>query len=295
MPLLRRNHFESKGQKTLEPTKQMAVGSQGLGKLFARSPNGLPAALGKELLSDAWNHLKKTQNDCYMPAHGSLEHCDVLGYLCQPNGSEIPARRSGWAACTQECLRDQPLTAQLTLAKALNPEERRTSFSLSPFYRCWDGGWGDLPPRGSVRGGISGFGSQLSALCTKHASWKRFGGIFSFLWLRRGKKQTTNTSQLPMKELFLPTNVMLTCLRGTVRISWVRNPYCQLKFSIVPKRSRRRQAFTSKKNQACTMMITNKEHYLGRNPLNDPALLSVCVRAGTHIKWFAGMQLKQIR
>lgn len=31
----------------------------------------------------------------YMPAHDSLEHCAVVGYLCQPNGNEIPARRSG--------------------------------------------------------------------------------------------------------------------------------------------------------------------------------------------------------
>lgn len=195
-----------------------------------------------------------------MPAHDSLEHCDVVGYLCQPNGSEIPARRSGWAACTQECLRNQPPTAQPTLAKALNPEERRTSFSLSPFYRCWDGGWGDLPPKGSVRAGISGYGSQLSALpvhkaCILEEIW---GNIFISLTQERKKI----TSQLPIKELFLSTNAVLICLKGTVRISWVRNPYCKLKFNIVPKRPRRRQAFTSKNNQACTMIIINEKHYL---------------------------------
>lgn len=77
--------------------------------------------------------------------------------------------------------------AQHTTANAANPKEGRTSSSFCPFYRCWKGGWGDLPPRGSVRAGISGYGSQLSALCTDRVSWNRFGGRFLFLSHKREK------------------------------------------------------------------------------------------------------------
>lgn len=30
-----------------------------------------------------------------MPAHYRLEHCAVVGYLCQPHGKEMPVRGSG--------------------------------------------------------------------------------------------------------------------------------------------------------------------------------------------------------
>lgn len=106
----------------------------------------------KEMLFGAWNHLKKTKDDCYMPAHDSLEHYAVVGYFCQPNGSKIPAHRAGQAGCTQGCLRDQPPTARHALANATNPEEGRTPFSLPLFYRCWKGGWGDLPAKGVCQG-----------------------------------------------------------------------------------------------------------------------------------------------
>lgn len=90
--------------------------------------------------------------------------------------------------CTQARLRDQPLTAPHTAADASNPKEGRMSCSFSQFYRCWKGGWGNLPPRGSVRAGISGCASQLSALCTDHVSWNGFDRRILFLSHKREKK-----------------------------------------------------------------------------------------------------------
>lgn len=162
----------------------MAVGSWGLGKLSARRPNGLPAAPEKETLFGAWNHLKKTKDDCYMPAHDRLEHCAVVGYLCQTKWQQ---NASTWIrAAHREGCGTSPRQLS-TAANASNPKEGRMSCSLSPFYRCWKGGWGALPPRRSVRAGISGCGSQLSALCTHHVSWSRFGGRFLFLSHKREK------------------------------------------------------------------------------------------------------------
>lgn len=122
------------------------------------------------------------------------------------------------------------LTAPRTAANAPNPKEGRMSCSLSPFYRCWKGGWGDLPPRGSVRAGISGCGSQVPALCTDHASWSRSGGRFLFLSHKR-----ENIFPLPLREFFLPASVVLICIKDNVHISWFRNPYCQLKLYIIPE------------------------------------------------------------
>lgn len=110
----------------------------------------------------------------------------LWGVYAKQMGTECQCVEQG---CTQACLRDQPPAAPHTAANAPNPKEGRMSLSLSPSYRCWKGGWGDLPPRRSVRAGISGCVSQLSALCTDCVSWSRFGGRFLCLSHRREKKR----------------------------------------------------------------------------------------------------------
>lgn len=115
-----------------------------------------------------------------MPAHDSLEHCAVVGYLCQPNGSKIPARRSGRAGCTQACLQDHPPTARHVLVMHRTPrKEGHRSHYLH--FAGVEREVGEICHPGHVRAGISGYGSQLSATCIDHASWNRFWGRFLFL------------------------------------------------------------------------------------------------------------------
>lgn len=172
-----------------EPTQQTAVGSGGLGKLFARRPNGLPASLGKEMLFGAWNHLKKTKDDCYMPAHDSLEHYTLLWdisanqmaakYQCAEQG-ELVSRRG---AC-RTGLR-QLGTHSLTHRTPRKGGRRSHYLHFIDVEREV----GEIcQPRGSVGAEMSGYGSQLSALCVDCASWGTFGGRFLFLSHRREKK-----------------------------------------------------------------------------------------------------------
>lgn len=174
-----------------------------------------------------------------MPAHDSLEHCAVMGYLCQPNGSKIPARRWGRAGCTQACLRDRSPTARRARANSIQPPGREDVVLIISGLQVLKGRLGRFVTKGVCRS-RDGW-SWVPALSPVH----RLGLLGTdlgedFYFSDTGEEKKPNTFQLALRELLLPTNAMLICLKGIVRISRVRNPYCQLKFNIVPKRHKRR-------------------------------------------------------
>lgn len=130
-----------------------------------------------------------------MPAHDSLEHCAVMGYLCQPNGSKIPARRWGRAGCTQACLQDRSPTARRTGANSIQPPGREDVVLIISGLQVLKGRLGRFATKGVCRSRDGWLWvPALSPVHRDWASWEQiWGKIFISLTQEKNRHLPAST------------------------------------------------------------------------------------------------------